>query len=154
MEPSLNEALLARTYVGGMDESSLTQNRRSRRSPVLLTAMIDIGGVEVPVKLRNLSEQGALIEGDPLPPEGAETVFARNDMRLVSRVVWVEGKYAGVAFDQPLKRDEVLRQVPPRIARAEAPIEFRRPGFTCRPLSAYERRNLETWLATAPVVPD
>ena len=106
------------------------------------------------MKLRNLSEQGALIEGDPLPAEGAETVFARNDMRLVSRVVWVEGKYAGVAFDQPLKRDEVLRQVPQRSVKPEAPIEFRRPGFTCRPLSAYERRNLETWLATAPVVPD
>lgn len=133
-----------------MDESSITHNRRSRRSPVLLTATVYVAGLPVSVKLRNLSEQGALIEGDRLPPEGSETLFERNDTRLKSRVVWVHGKYAGVAFDVPLKRDEVLRHVPQPKAKSNADSDFRRPGFTCRPLSDYERRNLETWLATAP----
>jgi PilZ domain len=133
-----------------MDESSIAQNRRARRSPVLLAATIEIAGAPVAVKLRNLSEQGALIEGDALPPEGSETVFERNDLRLKSRIVWVHGKYAGVAFDSPLKPEEVLRHVPARPAKPETPVDFRRPGFTCRPLSDYERRNLERWLATAP----
>ena len=43
-----------------MDQSSLAQNRRSRRSPVLLTATIDVGGMPLAGKLRNLSEEGAL----------------------------------------------------------------------------------------------
>ena len=47
-----------------MDESSMMQNRRSRRSPVLLAATVDVGGKPVAVKLRNLSEEGALIEGE------------------------------------------------------------------------------------------
>jgi hypothetical protein len=103
------------------------------------------------VKLRNLSEQGALIEGDRLPREGSETIFERKDTRLKGRVVWVERKYAGVAFDVPLNREEVLRHVPTPRRKAEIPGEFRRPGFACRPLTQYERQNLERWLATAPL---
>lgn len=133
-----------------MDESGTTQNRRSRRSPVLLAASIEIDGIPVPVKLRNLSEQGALIEGDRLPAVGAVTIFERKDLRLTSRAVWIQGKYAGVAFDVPLKREEVLRHVPSPRAKVESLVDYRRPGFTCRPITDYERRNLERWLATAP----
>jgi hypothetical protein len=118
---------------------------------VLLAATVWFGGVPVAVKLRNLSEQGALIEADRLPPEGAETYFERKDMRLKSRIVWVHGKYAGVAFDTPLKREEVLRHVPAPKRKPNAEMDFRRPGFACRPLSEYERQNLERWLATAPL---
>lgn len=133
-----------------MDQSSAAQNRRSRRSPVLLAATIDVGGFPLSVKLRNLSEEGALIEGAPLPAEGTATVFERNETRLTGRIVWVQGNYAGVAFDTPLNREEVLRHVPTPAPKPQPPVEFRRPGFTCRPLSDYERKNLERWLATAP----
>lgn len=132
-----------------MDESGLTQSRRSRRSPVLLTATIWFGGVPVAVKLRNLSEEGALIEGDRLPAEGTETYFERRDLKLKSRIVWLHGKFAGVAFDTPLNREEAMRHVPPPKRKSGAEMDFRRPGFTCRPLTEYERRNLERWLATA-----
>jgi hypothetical protein len=132
-----------------MDESSMNKNRRSRRSPVLLAASIEVDGVPVAVKLRNLSEEGALIESDRLPPEGSETYFQRNELRLRGRVVWVHGKYAGVAFDTPLKTDEVLRQVPR--PKPKVPLDFRRPGFTCRPLTARERETLETWMARSQI---
>jgi hypothetical protein len=132
-----------------MDESSITQNRRSRRSPVLLAATIQVAGEPVAVKLRNLSERGALIEGDRLPFEGSTTFFQRNELRLKSRVVWVEGRYAGVAFDEPLKAEEVLRNVP--VPKPKAKPDFRRPGLACRPLSAYERKMLERWMTSSPV---
>lgn len=130
-----------------MDESSITQNRRSRRSPVLLTATIYVAGLPVTVKLRNLSEEGALVEGKRLPPEGSETIFKRNNTRRKGQVVWVQGNYAGVAFDTPLKREEVLRHIP-----APKPVptsDHRRPGLACRPLSEAERKMLEGWLATS-----
>lgn len=127
----------------------MSQNRRSRRSPVLLTATVYVGGLPVTVKLRNLSEEGALIECDRLPLEGAETYFERNGMRLKSRIVWVQGKYAGVAFNTPLKREEVLRQIPAPKQRAQ--LEFRRPGFACRPLSANERSMVESWMAQSQI---
>lgn len=127
----------------------MIKNRRSRRSPVLLAATIEVAGQDLPVKLRNLSEEGALIEGDRLPLEGATTFFQRNDLRLRSRVIWVHGKYAGVSFDQPLKTEQVLRNVPKPKPKADS--DFKRPGLACRPLSDYERRMLERWMTASPI---
>jgi len=133
-----------------MDESSMMKNRRSRRSPVLLAATVEVAGKPVSVKLRNLSEEGALIEGEQLPLEGSSTYFERNDLRLKSQVVWVQGRYAGVAFDQRLRPEDVLRNIPtPK--RPTQLTDFRRPGLACRPLTDYERKMLERWMTASPM---
>lgn len=126
----------------------MIKNRRSRRSPVLLAATIEVAGAPVPVKLRNLSEEGALIEADRLPLEGSTTFFQRNELRLKSRIVWVQGRFAGVAFDEQLKPEQVLRHVP--TPKPKVNIGHRRPGLACRPLTDYERRMLEQWMTAAP----
>jgi hypothetical protein len=131
-----------------MDESSMSQNRRSRRSPVFLAATIEVAGAPQAVKLRNLSEEGALVQGDRLPLEGTTTFFQRNDLRVKSRIVWVHGEFAGVAFARPLKSEEVLRNVPQPRARVNA--DFRRPGLACRPLTADERQMVEKWMVASP----
>jgi len=131
-----------------MDESSMSQNRRSRRSPVFLAATIEVAGTPQAVKLRNLSEEGALVQGERLPLEGTTTFFQRNDLRVKSRVVWVHGEFAGVAFARPLKSEEVLRNVPQPRARINA--DFRRPGLACRPLTADERQMVEKWMVASP----
>lgn len=128
----------------------MIKNRRSRRSPVLLAASVEVAGQPVAVKLRNLSEEGALIEADVLPPEGSTTFFERKELRLPSRVVWVHGRYAGIAFDEPLNPEEVFRHVPASKQKAQLG-DFRRPGLACRPLSAYERRMLERWMTASPM---
>ncbi|HEX3423562.1 MAG TPA: PilZ domain-containing protein [Sphingomicrobium sp.] len=132
-----------------MDESSMMKSRRSRRAPVLLAATLEVDGRPVSVRLRNLSEEGALIEGDNLPLEGTNAFFERNELRLQSRIVWVHGRYAGVAFDHPLKPEQVLRNIPKPKPPAQA--DFRRPGLACRPLSDYERRMLERWMTGSPL---
>lgn len=133
-----------------MDESGMLKDRRSRRSPVLLTATIEVGGKSVRVKLRNLSEDGALVEGQGLPAEGSAILFQRGDLRLKSRVVWVEGRFAGIAFDSRLNPEQALRHVPAPSRKVKTHGDFRRPGLVCRPLSAYERRMLETWMTAPP----
>jgi len=132
-----------------MDQSSSIQNRRSRRSPVFLAATVEVAGVPQPVKLRNLSEEGALIEGEHLPLEGTTTFFQRNDLRIKSRVIWVLGTYAGVAFARQLRSDEVLRNVPRPRQRQDA--DFRRPGLACRPLTDKERHMVEKWMVSSPM---
>jgi hypothetical protein len=132
-----------------MDQSSTSQNRRSRRAPVFLAASVEVGGVPETVKLRNLSEEGALIEGERLPLEGTTTFFQRNDLRRKSRVVWVQGRFAGVAFARPLKAEEVLRNVPR--PRQQIQADFRRPGLACRPLTPEERRMVEKWMVASPL---
>ena len=131
-----------------MDESSITQNRRSRRSPVLLSATVEFLGREFTVVLRNLSSQGALIEGSPLPPDGALTTFRRKDLVVTGQIVWVEGRFAGLAFDRTLDREEMLRYVPKPRERADP--QFRRPGLTCRPLSEAERKLIQLWATPVP----
>jgi len=117
---------------------------------MLLTANIQVGGALVPIRLRNLSVEGALIEGDCLPAEGSLVCFQRRELKLKSRVVWVQGRYAGVAFARPLDPAEVLRYVPKSITKPRAQIDFRRPGLACRPLSSYERRMMEAWMNSSP----
>ena len=126
-----------------MDQSSNSQNRQSRRAPVMLTAKLDVAGETQQVILRNLSTGGALVEGELLPAAGSIILFMRNDLTVQARVAWVEGKYAGIAFDYPLERAELLRQVPQPREKFEA--RFRRPGFACRPLSEADRRMLQLW---------
>ena len=131
-----------------MDQSSVAQNRKSGRSPVLLSAKIDVDGAQVAVILRNLSAEGALIEGGQLPPEGTTTRFTRNELSVQGRIVWVEGRYAGVAFDRRLQREEMLRQVPQPRQRIES--KFRRPGLASRPLSEADRQMIQMWATPAP----
>ena len=111
-----------------MDESSPSQNRKSRRSNVLMAASLELSGTALPVKLRNLSADGALVEGDKLPVEGASIMFRKGDLSMAGIVAWVKGRQAGVSFAQKLDPDQLLRHVPaprPRVAPS-----FRRPGLT------------------------
>jgi hypothetical protein len=132
--------------VGTMDQSNVTQNRRSRRSNVLLAAFIEASGTVNKVKLRNLSTEGALIEGDDLPVEGSEVLFRRNDLSVKGRIAWVDGKHAGVAFVGPILQEDVLRNIPS--PRYRAPVDFRRPGLAVQKLSADELRLAESWAWT------
>lgn len=130
-----------------MDQSSISQNRRSRRSNVLLAASLEVCGTTLPVKLRNLSSDGALVQAEGLPVEGSEVLFRRNDLSIPSRVAWVHGNHAGVAFRVELQPEVVLRNIPKPKPRMKP--EFKRPGFTCRELTPEERRMVEVWATTA-----
>lgn len=127
-----------------MDQSCITQNRRSRRSNVLLSATLDASGTVHPVKLRNLSTEGALVEGEKLPIEGSQVLFRRNDLEVESRIAWVSGRHAGVAFGAPLKAEDVLRNVPK--PRPRMRTEFKRPGLSSRELTPEEKRLLDSWV--------
>jgi hypothetical protein len=130
------------------DGAPAAPERRAHRAPVLLTGTIEIARRRKPVKIRNFSADGALIEGDCLPPEGSITQFARNALKLEATVVWVEGRYAGLKFERPLESDEVLRYVP--APRAKHQTQFKRPGLACRPLTPYERRMIDRGMMPAP----
>ena len=110
-----------------MDQSNAPQNRKNRRSNVLMSASLELSGTSLAVKLRNLSAEGALVEGDKLPIEGASILFRKGDLSMPGNVAWVKGRQAGINFAQRLNPEQLLRHVPapkPRVAPA-----FRRPGL-------------------------
>jgi hypothetical protein len=126
-----------------MDQTPIVQNRRQRRSNVLMAAALELSGASLPVKLRNLSAEGALVEGDKLPVEGAEVVFRRQELSVQAKVVWVGGGRCGLSFKEPLAPETVLRHIP--TPRPRVRPEFRRPGLAPRSLSSEERRAAAEW---------
>lgn len=110
-----------------MDESSNTQNRKGRRSNVLMSASLELSGTALPVKLRNLSADGALVEGNKLPVEGASVLFRKGDISMPGNVAWVKGLQAGVRFAQKLNPEQLMRHIP--APRPRVTPSFRRPGL-------------------------
>ena len=129
-----------------MNDTTNSQNRKSRRSQVLLTATIEHGGASQSVKLRNLSSEGALVESDKLPIEGTSVVFCRNELCTQGHVVWVNGRYAGIAFAEKLQPEQVLRHVP--VPRPKIQPRAYRPGFAPRAMTPEQRRLAESWMWT------
>lgn len=127
-----------------MDESSMAQNRRSRRSNVLLNATVEIAGEHLPVKLRNLSAEGALVEGKLLPAADSEIAFHRNELSIRGKIAWVAGNHAGISFNRKLDPEQVLRHVPP--PRPKQNLDFRRPGFNVRDFTPQQRKMIERWM--------
>lgn len=131
-----------------MDESGMTQNRRARRSQMLMTASLDYSGRAVGVRLRNLSADGAQVEGDELPVEGTEVLFRKGDLAIAASVIWNQGKQAGLRFAQDLDPATVLNHVP--VARPRQAAAFRRPGLAVKDLTGPERLLAETWVGKLP----
>src|SRR3954467_14655742 len=101
-----------------------SRRRRSSRAKVLLVASLDLPDRSQAVKLRNLSEEGALVEGGGSLGVNWELVFRRNAPAVSGRVIWVRGELAGISFNEPLDRKVVLRHVPVAAARAGPPGVF------------------------------
>lgn len=133
-----------------MDESSAAQNRKTRRSNVLMKAVIEQSGQSTDVKLRNLSAEGALVEAASLPVEGSELMFIKGDLRVPGRVAWTDSGQAGIAFTKLLDPVQLMRHVPAPKARVAA--RFRRPGLGME-ISDAERRFGENWLYARPLPP-
>lgn len=134
-----------------MDQSDVPQNRKSQRANVLMQASIEVSGTSLPVKLRNLSSDGALVESDKLPVEGSAVVFRRGDLAVPGKIAWTKTRHAGVSFNRKLEPEQVLRHVPQ--PRARVAPSFRRPGLKSQSLTDQERKFGEMWLRSGAIAP-
>src|SRR5262245_37491428 len=120
--------------------TSNEDSRRSPRSRVFLSAVLEWPDRSVSVVLRDLSEHGALLEISGMIEPDSNVVFRRNGLAVRGRVAWVRGRNAGVAFSRPLKAREVLRYIARPETRESDPTLFRRPALTRPGMSAEEQR--------------
>lgn len=72
---------------------------RTSRTNLLLSATIESNGVTAPVRIRNLSEHGALIEGAALPPVGSSLILRRLQLEMRATVIWSDNGRCGVRFE-------------------------------------------------------
>ena len=91
------------------DESadpSLAARDRAPRKNLLLTATIRSGGVSAPVRIRNLSVKGAMVDGQALPEPGAWAVLQRLEIEMRGVVVWRTAGRCGIHFEGAASVDE------------------------------------------------
>ena len=73
--------------------------RRENRSNVFLSAVLSTGSQHSPVRIRNMSARGALIDGPNIPAGGARVMLVRGSLSASGQVAWRENDQAGIAFD-------------------------------------------------------
>jgi hypothetical protein len=79
---------------------------RAHRSNLFLSASFETAGTWNPVRIRNLSETGALLEGASLPAVGASLILKRQEVEIEARVAWLSPPRCGVAFQEAIKVGE------------------------------------------------
>ena len=75
------------------------QQRTDVRSNMFIAATLYDRAGSMPVRLRNMSRSGALIEGAALPSEGAQVRLCRGSLAIAGHVAWQRDNRAGIRFD-------------------------------------------------------
>ena len=74
--------------------------RGDARSNVFLGAVLVGGTKSWPVRIRNLSVSGALIDGRDLPADGAKVRLQRGELSANGEIAWQRENYAGIRLDE------------------------------------------------------
>jgi hypothetical protein len=91
-------------YVGPVPHRAkrVPENRTEGRANVFLTAMLDAGGVATPVRIRNISARGALVDGPTFPALGASVRLMRGRLLAAGQIAWAGAGQAGLNFDREI----------------------------------------------------
>lgn len=76
--------------------------RLEPRTNLFVMASISATTASGPVKIRNLSPRGALIESSGLPALGESYELKRGSLLAAGEIVWREGNKAGLRFDRSI----------------------------------------------------
>jgi hypothetical protein len=102
--------------------------RTDQRSHVFLMAVLRAGTTSCPVRVRNISIHGALLEGNGLPSEKQVVALKRGSLSVSGQIAWLAGQHCGIRFSKPIAVAEWVDRAGPvgqqRIDSAVA--EFRR----------------------------
>lgn len=82
-----------------MVEVAAEHDRREQRTNLFVMGAIYSREGSAPVRIRNLSATGALIEGSVIPPEMSDVMLTRGPLSVAAKVVWSRGNRAGLKFE-------------------------------------------------------
>ena len=78
------------------------ESRAEVRSNIFVVAVVYSEAGSVPVRIRNMSRSGALIEGAALPPAKARIRLSRGSLRVFGHIAWNRDGRAGISFETPV----------------------------------------------------
>lgn len=87
-----------------------SDDRRQSRSNVFLSAALVTDGRSVPVRVRNLSARGALLEGSAAGA-GTKVQLLRGSLAAEGEIAWQRGRQAGIRFNGEIDVSEWIRRV-------------------------------------------
>jgi hypothetical protein len=86
-----------------MESTHIHELRLDSRNNIFVMAALYASGRSVtPVRVRNISRMGALIEAAALPPAGAAVRLSRASLSAPGTIVWIDECKAGVQFAEPI----------------------------------------------------
>lgn len=92
--------------MGRIEAEGSAEDRAAPRTNLLLAATAEVGGRSLAVRIRNISETGAMVEGAGLPDAGMPMVLMRGDLQVSATVAWASGARRGVRFGGPVPVNE------------------------------------------------
>jgi hypothetical protein len=90
---------------------ALTNKRSQGRSNVFLAATLDTGAASYPVRIRNLSPNGALIEAPSLPAVGSKVRLSRGSLTVDGVLAWQAARVGGLNFEGIIDVDRWVHRV-------------------------------------------
>lgn len=86
--------------------ASVNDERSGRRANVFLAGMLHSAGGAFPVRIRNLSTGGALVEGKDLPDEGNAVRLQRGPSTVAARIAWHRNDTCGLRFSAAIPAEQ------------------------------------------------
>jgi hypothetical protein len=126
------------------------ERRDGPRYRVLLVATLVTTTDEQPIKIRDISTWGAMVEGGKLFSKGTDLILKRGSTELFARVTWNNGRRCGLLFDDALSHSELTDFIK-QSAKAEPEKQetFRRSGIAPEPLTPEQWELIKAWGHTA-----
>ncbi len=125
-----------------IENASGAELRQSFRHRVLLSAKLVTTTDERPIRLRELSATGALLEGTNLPPPGGDVLIQRGSVEMFGTIIWSEDNRAGIDFEGPLSEDQLRAQIRPAAQAVLFQPAAKRAALTTSSSLTCEQREL------------
>lgn len=107
-------------------------HRAQIRSNVFLAAALVAGARTIPVRLRNLSARGALLEAPALPPTGSKVHLVRGELSAEGEIAWQKDGVAGLRFCGEIDAAQWVRRIghrgQQRVDEAMAALRAHKPA--------------------------
>lgn len=97
-----------------------TSLRAHERKHMFIIAQLSSASMTTNVRVRNMSNSGALIEADRLPPLGEQVKLRRGELTAAGKIVRTSEKQAGIRFDRPILAIDWL----PRKAQSQSMVDM------------------------------
>ena len=121
--------------------------RADARSNVFLSAILATEARTVPVRVRNISARGALLDGADLPAAGSAIRIVRGGLTATGEIAWVAETQCGVRFDAPVTVRDWVKKVEhagqQRVDKAIALIRSQTHDRKLNAISADSRDSLQ-----------